>query len=823
MGTDPTNALTLVSENPFAVGDFDGDGIDDVAVIHLVNINFPATPVLVRSFVTVLDGETGKTLWWRKYAALVSHLVAADVNGAGGQELVVAIEREYENSTLEAIGFQGSPLSATALWTFKPGPIAAAFIHVDRMSGVEGIAVSWSSQGQTDLGPKGHLVMLDPGSGAVRWQKESDGYVRTFREDPLTGELTLQEIDADPPGVDQARESYMIRSVSIADGSQVGEVLREDALMLRMELGDVDGDGAAEVAVTEIVFHTGTTRVASARISVLERDGTVRWRYELPVSQTGLDGEDLLPTPHGLAIVPGERPVVLVASTSQWYDAVRAETGTSDSLLAFAGDATGDAEPLWRDDNDRAWRTPLFLDVIEGSTAIVGTMGLGAEAYDATTGTLLSRLPILADPYAVEAHDVNADGTRDLLVAGGSGVLFALDGKGLGSDPPEVLWAAPVEGSIRDLEIGDLTGDGAPEAVVAATGQVVAISLRDGSVLWSHRGAAERPPDFLWSVTVGDMTGDGRADVAVPGEQLVALDGPTGDVLWTFEPDGGGDPSHFSEVALLDADGDGILDAGAQYAWKLPMVAARHILGRVAIEGETGDPLWHEEHKEPNAIPQLFRGVVGYATDAGPRLALGYLDGAPDEDIVDWNPKVDVLDPGTGEQIWSSDKLQGSGPFIEALLHSPAGGDELFEFDWEAGWRSTPTGSTRPMLLHDNISIFDATFARLGEDRQPYLATAQTGLKPFRIALYSPGTVWGEEVVDPQPVATWQDGGVLGPRVLGGRQVSSVDLDGRGTDEIVGLDLDAEAYSTVHRFEGILVNVTDLSRHGIVVLEAVGA
>ncbi|HEU0101327.1 MAG TPA: hypothetical protein VFR07_03330 [Mycobacteriales bacterium] len=167
---------------------------------------------------------------------------------------------------------------------------------------------------------------------------------------------------------------------------------------------------------------------------------------------------------------------------------------------------------------------------------------------------------------------------RVVLQADMAGQLTATRGDG------SVAWRSAVDpqpGARTAVQstpaVGDLTGDGSREVVVGAGaggqftnqhGGVVAYR-GDGSVLWRWRspdrfGPQGRPDgwgDGIYSSpAIGDVSGDGRADVVFGGwdHQVWGLDGATGNVLGGFPFENA--DTVWSSPALSDTDGDGVLD-----------------------------------------------------------------------------------------------------------------------------------------------------------------------------------------------------------------------------------------------------------------------
>jgi hypothetical protein len=165
---------------------------------------------------------------------------------------------------------------------------------------------------------------------------------------------------------------------------------------------------------------------------------------------------------------------------------------------------------------------------------------------------------------ALAAGDFNHDGFDDL--AGGApwgfdehgavGVLFgSADGitttgaSFLTQDSPNVPGGAEFSDSFGSvLAAGDVTGDGMADLVASAPGESVGSLSSAGGVLvlpggpagpsgtgaqwWDQNspgvpGSAEEWDSFGAALAIGDLTGDGRADLAIgaPGEDIGNLDG----------------------------------------------------------------------------------------------------------------------------------------------------------------------------------------------------------------------------------------------------------------------------------------------------------
>jgi hypothetical protein len=179
-------------------------------------------------------------------------------------------------------------------------------------------------------------------------------------------------------------------------------------------------------------------------------------------------------------------------------------------------------------------------------------------------------LPVGPTPLSVAAGDFDHNGALDLVTANSNGTVSLLLGNGGGSFRPRV--DVTVGGVPRAVVVGDFNGDGRIDVAVAKQlSETVSILLGNGNGTFAPPQVfAARGTDSTFtpsSLVVGDVNGDGRADLVVNligGEDSVVSqlgvllghgDGTFGAPILN-SPQGGED----GDVALGDFNHDGRLD-----------------------------------------------------------------------------------------------------------------------------------------------------------------------------------------------------------------------------------------------------------------------
>ncbi|MBI1324759.1 hypothetical protein GC170_16455, partial [bacterium] len=280
--------------------------------------------------------------------------------------------------------------------------------------------------------------------------------------------------------------------------------------------------------------------------------------------------------------------LAVAADVSQepWVKVIDAETGLEKfSFLAFDADFKGGVRVAVGDVNGDAIPDIITSAGNGGGPVVRVFNGATGVRFTEPIGEFLAFQPGSNTPVFVAVADIDLDGLADIVTgseSGGESIVKVFDAYKLltGQANPVVSQFSAYDrsfpGGVR-LAIGDLNGDGVPDIATAPGSgknsevRIFATSLSADQSTVTHSMLSSFPafPKYNGGVnlSVGDMNGDGRADVVVGtdsgSKSLVrAYDGATiragspPTLLFEFEPFGS--ESGGVRVALVDLDGDGV-------------------------------------------------------------------------------------------------------------------------------------------------------------------------------------------------------------------------------------------------------------------------
>jgi hypothetical protein len=309
----------------------------------------------------------------------------------------------------------------------------------------------------------------------------------------------------------------------------------------KMALGDIDGDGAVDLVVTDVGSTSSTTDRA---VWLLRQDPRNHGQFLAP-QRLGIS-----PTrPYGvvigdvngdsvLDIVIADSPATGVGATALYQDVAHRGTFLAPALIALPGEATAVAIG----DLDGDGRSDLAFRVWLSQTNFVPNTALAVRYQQA--GGVLAPAFTLSNQTGLNTQlltiaDYSADGVRDMVefFTASDTAYQAKATTLLQSNPPGSFGAVDTSlAGINGMDggvVADLNGDGRPDFASVGTYPVgspstvyssLNIFLQDGSGAFTLK-ASTALPLAATRVAAGDINGDGLNDLVVLGgnNQVVVL------------------------------------------------------------------------------------------------------------------------------------------------------------------------------------------------------------------------------------------------------------------------------------------------------------
>ncbi|MFB8082946.1 FG-GAP repeat domain-containing protein [Streptomyces sp. NPDC056013] len=602
MGYNAVSPFSATSDSGYSTGDLTGDGTPDVVFSAQVGTNpyprpftVPGSTLNTGTFVTVLDGKTGRTLWSKLYnrASLVKivdgTLLVADAPRMSGDPKVPATA----TLTLTGIRFSAAAdgtLTPARTWTYDTGEARRANWGDIQDLGKGRVAVSWNLAKGTGVAARGRVLVLDTADGSVTWQTDSMLYARQLRVD--TGRKRLVAIEQ-ADATDAVR--YEVAAYDLKAGLRATLDSRENVVPTALTVGDLGAKAGAEYAVAEssldenLWINASTVRVVDGTDA-----GKVLWSST--VKRNAGNGKDG-PSVWGLRVADGS--LVTSAQDDRAMDDAENRGGLRyASLTVFSGKGA----VKWQSKGVAA--APMYQDVhtdARGTHVRIVDQGQNVRTFKLSNGKAESVAPLQGDIAYAKGADLDKDGASDLIMGGSSNGVWAYSGPSLvGGGTPRMLWRATVPGAVHDIETGDVDGDGRTEIVVAADTATVVLDGRTGRTL----ATIEAPEgQFVRSTTLADLNGDGELDLLVPTDALRAYHGD-GHALWTYRAPADAGDVRFADPSVNDGR------VYASYASLGAFDLEAPVTNAVALNAATGKVRWSVAPKAPETAVGGIRTVI---------------------------------------------------------------------------------------------------------------------------------------------------------------------------------------------------------------------
>lgn len=743
-------ADTLSTRVVLAVADCDGDGdldvaaADQVSALRLTLNNGTATP-----FAGAISTNIGND------ATFTNDLAAGDVDGDGDIDLVAAREgadRLYLNNgtTNPFNGVTGVNVGNEADYTW-------------------GLALfDFDADGDLDLVTQTHIgetnkVFRNNGTAAP-FTGVAGMAIGGANAYGWNGRLAMGDVDGDGDtdvlaAMEQARRLYLNETSVNPFAGTAAATGTPSGTTRSMAAGDVDGDGDLDVVVGN----------SSSKYLYLN-NGTATPFNGVAAVSIGLDSDATYAI--GLADIDGDGALDVVAGhwgvMNKWY-----RNDGDASPFSSAGMAIG------TDADDTVDLALTDVDSDGDSDVVVANQSAGAKLYlndgdanpfsSVTTGLALGAY---AYTNGIETGDLDGDGDIDAVVAQAYDIAVYLN-NGTADPFNGVTAEVFVSGlsQLWSLELADLTGDGAPDLVAGAYGEVpVRLFLNNGTanpfagVTGTDLGDGVQIgayPPVSYAIAAADVDGDGDRDIAIGSastaggyvNQLYLNNGTADPFAGVNARSIASDAAQTTTLALGDFDGDGDIDALAgNYGspGKLylnqgtptplhPLVTSQFSADAMSsrdlavadMDGDGDLDLVAGTFNNPNRLylnngtAEPFVAVAGsdigadaYATMA---IALGDLDGDGDIDVAAGNQN----NSGNHSRIYlnngTADPFSGvAGTNLASSSNYPAGAlaagdvDGDGDLDLALGFSD---GSARYIYLYQNNGAAAFTPALLGTDQ----------------------------------------------------------------------------------------------------------
>ncbi|MHB9752985.1 FG-GAP-like repeat-containing protein [Streptomyces sp. BYX5S] len=774
MGYNAISPFTVATADGVDTGDLTGDGVDDIVftaengVLPYRPFTSPGSSLPNGTFVTVLDGATGKTLWSKLYAAAYNVKIV-------DKTLVVADSAFYNlnspadaKSTLNGVRFDyaDGKLTPKNTWTYDAGTLTGVQWGALESLGDGLLAASWNQNSRytSDGTPSGTTLVVDTKDGGLKWVKSGGLYSRQLGYDAARDRVVAIEQTDFAEGA-----KYELATYELADGTRTTRSERINAVPLALEVADIQGGAEPEYTVSEstLTQDAGSSFPAMNSNSVRALNGddaSQLWARTLKRSGESGDAD----VAWGIEAVDGR----IVASYVNGADSRTAENRGAQRYARIAALSGDKGTVRWEKSGlvgSMFYAQPFAKD--KGWRVRTVDANQNVRVYNVGSGKQESLQPLEGTPSSAAATDINGDKKNDVVLGGSSNGLFAYDGPSMVDGKPKRLWAATLPGRVAQVTKADTTGDGRDELIVAATSAAAVVDARTGKVLTTI-GAGDG--EYVRNVVAADLDGDGKAEVAVATDKVRAYEGD-GSLKWEYAV-----PSEIGTPAFADLSAaDGKVYAQFQTRGKNPgqPVAA----GGVGLDGKDGKALWSFTPKAPALSQGAILGVpLRAGTFASPGIP--YADGHAVVFTYIVRGNADQTPPN---QLTNMVQIR-DGRTGELLHEAPAGG-----YSTLSNWMTGPEGLVENSLASLRTYGADGADGRaraIAEIRGGSFATGPNGDRILVrsgdtfVALYDPAALKG----DPQGHQA-ADSGI---DILGARENFVADLDGDGKDEIVALAFD---------------------------------
>ncbi|MFE2023063.1 FG-GAP repeat domain-containing protein [Streptomyces sp. NPDC059499] len=773
MGYNAVSPFSPYSDQGYDTGDLTGDGVPDIVFSAAVGFSpapraftSPGSSLSTGTFVTVLDGRTGNTLWSKLYSYVTNVKIVDGTLLLANSPRVNRNAPATETATLTGIRFAyaDGALAPSSTWTYDTKETRNVSWGSLEGVGDGKVAASWNLRKNVDVDAQGTTLVLDTTDGSVSWQADGDLYGRQLHLDATRGRVVaLEQSDVNDA------VTYEIASYDLRSGDRTTLDTRVNAMATAMTIGDAASGGGAEYAVSESTFDSSLF-VNSSTVRVLDGEdaSTVKWTYTF--KRDASNNHDGANSWHMDAV--GGKLVVSSQDDTGMGGAENIGGLRYGALTVF--NAKG--KIAWRQDGLHA--SPMFQQVYRsGGKDFVRVIdqNQNVRTYKLGNGVQKAITPLQGALNYAQAIDLNGDKKKDVVAGGTSNGVWAWSGPSLVKGEPKQLWRATVAGEIHNITTGDVNGDGKPEVVVAADSATTLLDGTTGNVLTTIDGAGQ----YVRSVTVADVNGDGKDEILVPTDALRVYNA-RGTQLWSYAAPASAGDVVFSDTVVAEGQ------VYTQYSSLGAINSASAVQNGVALDAAKGTVNWTADPKAPQQAfeGKLFGAALDHAVFASPNIP--YADGHAV--VYTWITRSDPsvageLDTATPRVVMEIRDGRTGEVLHQALGGSPWSHDNYFI-----------DGKNDPMyqLSYGTFRGFGADGADTSSSVISPLRGVQFINGPGGRRLLAGGVEGGLGAWDPSVLTSgWSfQSGLGNASLMGGRNYLAADLDGDGVDDMMSLNSD---------------------------------
>jgi hypothetical protein len=484
-------------------------------------------------------------------------VTAADLRGIGILDLVVA---EADSQTIGVLLGNGDGTFGQETTYFVPGPPLCLLVNDFNGDGHPDILAGIAGSDRT-----GGLVVL-PGDGTGRFGRP------VFRGNPSVSGLFLEPVILDmasadlngdglpdlvvndvgsiPSEIEPGVFSYLNQGDSTFKPSQLGASPIPGAGFTNVALGDLNGDGCADLVILNTFGLVG--RAFGNCDGTFQNGDTYAWfgtgevGYGLALADVNGDGHlDVVSSgivaginPAGVGWQTGKLVSVLLGDGKGGFSSPRVYRGEPSMFSLAVADVNGDGHPDIITANQDTDSVSVYLNDGQGG---FGSPQGGYNGYimNGSGGATNAPFPLTG----LVAKDLNGDGATDLAVLEVGSVaplpygIAVVPNNGNGVFSPALHSGALEESYARpgDYALADFRNTGRPDLLVVGEGQQVtsgaaalSFASNNGDGTFAHP-METKPPGAQGTLGVGDFNGDGKLDfVAVQGIGGTGSNGTTG-------------------------------------------------------------------------------------------------------------------------------------------------------------------------------------------------------------------------------------------------------------------------------------------------------